>query len=405
MTEAGVPTVSLNLIQTLGLGAVVYYLGVLLKKRLRLLDRLNIPAAVVGGLLFAFIILGARDRLLNLRLDTSAQSLFMVAFFTTIGMNASVPLLKAGGRGVVVFLLLSSLFCVVQNFVGMGIASLYGVHPLLGVMAGSVTLVGGPATGLAFSGLFRDAGLIGADTIAITSATFGIVCGGLAGGPVATLLITRRGVVKRAATGSTVNEEPGRTELPVDVEREDSSFVINMIILGGTMAVGSVVSYWIESAGVTLPAYIGAMVVASLARNLDDRTKWFAIDIRAMELIGSISLNIFLVVALMNLKLWELVHLALPLLSILMVQVAIVGVFTVFVTFRVMGKDYDSAVMAGGFIGFVLGTVANAVANMRSLVTRYGPAPRAFLIVPLVGAFFIDFVNALIITWFLNWLR
>ena len=189
------------------------------------------------------------------------------------------------------------------------------------------------------------------------------------------------------------------------MEREDSSLIRNLVVLSLAMALGSILSKYIESLGVTLPAYIGAMVVASALRNIDDATGWLRIDIRAMEFVGNLALNIFLVVALMNLRLWELAHLALPLTVILAAQVVVVVIFAATLSFRLMGRDYDSAVMASGFVGFVLGTTANAVSNMRALVTRYGPAPRAFLVVPLVGAFFIDFTNAIIITVFVNWLR
>jgi ESS family glutamate:Na+ symporter len=193
--------------------------------------------------------------------------------------------------------------------------------------------------------------------------------------------------------------------LVVEVDQEDSPLIQNLVVLALAMALGSIVSRYIQSLGVTLPAYIGAMLVASLLRNLDDTTSWFRIDQRTMEFVGNLALNIFLVVALMNLKLWELAHLALPLSVILVVQVVVVLLFALTASFRLMGRDYDSAVMASGFVGFVLGTTANAVANMRALVARFGPAPRAFLIVPLVGAFFIDFTNALIITLFVNWLK
>jgi ESS family glutamate:Na+ symporter len=193
--------------------------------------------------------------------------------------------------------------------------------------------------------------------------------------------------------------------LIVEVDREDSAFIRNLVVLGLAMGIGSIVSAKIQSLGITLPAYIGAMLVASVLRNLDDATSLLRIDVRAMEFAGNLALNIFLVVALMNLKLWELAGLALPLFVILVAQVIVVVLFALTVSFRVMGKDYESAVMASGFIGFVLGTTANAVANMRALVARFGAAPRAFLVVPLVGAFFIDFANAIIITFFVNWLK
>jgi glutamate:Na+ symporter, ESS family len=351
-----------------------------------------------------------RERGISVQFDTSLQSTLSVAFFTSIGMSASLALLRVGGVQVLIFLLLATLFCFVQNFTGIAIALGFGENPLLGVMAGSVTLVGGPATGLAFAPVFEQAGLRGAAPLALTAATAGIVCGGLVGGPVGTYLIKRFGLTSATARGTATRELEAELETPsetlvVEVDREDTSLMRNMAVLSLAMGLGSLVSAWIQSLGITMPGYIGAMLVASVLRNLDDGTRWFRIDQRAMEFVGNLALNIFLVVALMSLKLWELAGLALPLLVILLVQVILVLLFAITVSFRTMGKDYESAVMASGFIGFVLGTTANAVANMRALVARYGAAPRAFLIVPLVGAFFIDFTNALIITGFVNWFK
>jgi ESS family glutamate:Na+ symporter len=193
--------------------------------------------------------------------------------------------------------------------------------------------------------------------------------------------------------------------LVVEPDREDAPLIMNMIVLAVAMGLGSILSTWFQDLGLTLPAYIGAMMVASVFRNLDDATGWLRIDPAAMDFVGGFALNIFLVVALMDLKLWQLAGQALPLFVILVAQVVVIVAFALTVSFRLMGRDYDSAVMASGFIGFALGTTANAVVNMRALVTKYGPAPRAFLVVPLVGAFFIDFTNAIIITLFVNWMR
>jgi ESS family glutamate:Na+ symporter len=401
----------LDLLQTLTLAALVYFGGIQLRKRIPFIDRLNIPAAVVGGLLFTFLVLLLRNWGVTIQLDTAMQATLSVAFFTSIGMGASLALLRAGGIQVLVFLVLATLFCLVQNFLGIAIALGFDENPLLGVMAGSVTLVGGPATGLAFAPVFEQAGLRGAGPLALTAATAGIVCGGLVGGPVGTRLINRFGLKSAGLANPSALREvevelrDGPETLVVEVEREDSGFVRNLVVLALAMAVGSIVSAQIQSLGITLPAYIGAMLVASVLRNIDDVTGWLRIDQRAMEFVGNLALNIFLVVALMTLKLWELAGLALPLMAILVAQVLVVVLFALTVSFRVMGKDYESAVMSSGFVGFVLGTTANAVANMRALVARFGPAPRAFLVVPLVGAFFIDFTNALIITFFVNWLK
>ncbi|HEX6643655.1 MAG TPA: sodium/glutamate symporter [Gemmatimonadales bacterium] len=400
-------TLELDLLQTLTLAAVVYFGGILLRRRVEWLDRLNIPAAVIGGLLFTLLVLGGRQAGYGLTLDTSAQSLLSVAFFTSIGMSASLALLRAGGIQVGVFLLLATAFCFVQNFLGMGIARAFGEHPLLGVMAGSVTLVGGPATGMAFAPVFEEAGLAGAAPLALAAATIGIVFGGLTGGPAGTWLVRRHRLRSEGAPpGEMAAELDARPEtIVVEVEQEDTALVRNMIVLAVAMGIGSVVSPLIGSLGVTLPAYIGAMMVAAVLRNIDDATGFFRIDQRAMEFVGNLALNIFLTVALMTLQPWQLAGVAAPLLVILAAQVLVVLAFAVTLSWVIMGKDYDSAVMSSGFVGFVLGTTANAVANMRALVARFGPAPRAFLVVPLVGAFFIDFTNAIIITFFVNWLR
>ncbi len=399
----------LSLLQTLALAALVYFAGIQLRKRIDWLDRLNIPAAVVGGLLFTLFSMVLRQQSVSIQLDTALQATLSVAFFTSIGMGASLALLRKGGIQVLIFLLLATAFCFVQNFVGIAIALGFGENPLLGVMAGSVTLVGGPATGLAFAPLFEQAGLRGAGPLALTAATVGIVCGGLVGGPVGTYLIRRFGLSPTASRGNTQELQAELNAAPetivVEVDREDTPLMRNLAILALAMGFGSLVSAYIQSLGITMPGYIGAMLVASVLRNVDDGTRWLRIDQRSMEFVGNLALNIFLVVALMSLKLWELAGLALPLFVILAVQVVVVVLFALTGSFRTMGKDYESAVMASGFIGFVLGTTANAVANMRALVARFGAAPRAFLIVPLVGAFFIDFTNAIIITFYVNWLK
>jgi len=394
--------------QTLALAALVLLVGLYLKRRIGILDRLNLPAPVVGGLLAAVLLLVLRQRVATFQFDATLQPILMVAFFTTIGMNASLPLLKKGGIQVFIFLAMSTFVCFVQNFLGMGIAAAFGVNPLVGVVAGSVTLVGGPATGLAFAPLFEKAGVTGAGSLAIAAATFGIMCGGLFGAPLGTWIVERRlgrkSAGKTAAPAAeTAPENPAATQVTLEAEREDTPLLRNVIVLAFAMGIGAVVSGYIQAKGITLPAYIGAMLVASLLRNLDDWLGWFRISPPVMDLVGNLSLLMFLAMALLNLKLWELAHLAAPLVAILAAQVLVLGVFVLLVSFPAMGRDYDSAVMASGLFGFAMGTIANALTNMRALVERYGPAPRAFLVVPLVGAFFVDFTNALIITAFLNW--
>jgi ESS family glutamate:Na+ symporter len=258
--------------------------------------------------------------------------------------------------------------------------------------------------------LFEQAGVPGAATLAIAAAIAGIVAGGVLGGPVATYLIEHK--LRGAGPGG-----PGATTLtniaeqqvpnppPVAPAGEDvESYVLlkHLVLLMVTVGVGIWVGAWLSRLGVTLPAYIGAMLVAAVIRNLDDVTGVFGLSMRVIDDIGGIALALFLAMALMTLRLWELAGLAVPLLILLAAQVALVAVIALLVVPRLMGRDYDAAVMAGGFSGFMLGTSANAMANMGALVERYGPAPKAYLVVPLVGAFFIDFANALLITFFLN---
>jgi len=398
-----------NAAQTLAYAASVLFVGLFLKRRIAVLARLNIPAPVVGGLLAAAVILVLRRNDITFQFDGALAPILMIAFFTSVGMNASFPLLKKGGVPVLVFWAMSTFLCFAQNFLGMGIAAAFGVNALVGVMAGSVTLVGGPATGLAFAPKFQELGIAGADSLAIAAATFGIVCGGLLGGPVGTWIIERRlrrRALERSKLGAAATEEgeAGAT-VTLEVEREDAPLLRNVLVLALAMGIGAVVSEYIEARNITLPAYIGAMLVASVLRNLDDKFGWLRISMPVMDLVGNTCLLVYLAMALLNLKLWELAHLAAPLVMILVTQVIFMGLFARYVSFRLMGRDYESAVMTGGLIGFALGTTANALTNMRALVERYGPAPRAFLIVPLVGAFFIDFTNALIITAFLNWFR
>ncbi|WP_149195856.1 sodium/glutamate symporter [Luteimonas suaedae] len=397
----------LDAVQTLALAGLTLFLGYALCRAIPVLSRYNLPAPVIGGLVVALAVLVAHTQDTTLfTLDTSLQTPLMIAFFTTIGVNASVALLKISGRQVLLFLALASGFAVVQNLLGILVATGFGLHPLFGVLAGSTTLTGGPATGLAFAPLFEEAGVAGAESVALASAMAGIVCGGLIGGPVVTMLIRRfhlrtpeptpDATVAAIAAVADGGDDPA----PDEAAREFGALKSIVVILVA-MWLGSWVSAGISATGLTLPAYVGAMLVGALIRNIDDRTGWIGLPVRTTDLIGNICLALFLAVALMNLKLWELAGLATPLLVNLALQVLIVALFCG-VVFRLMGRDYDAAVMGGGFIGFMLGTTANAMAVMRTLVERYGPAPRAFLVAPLVGAFFIDFTNALVITGFIN---
>ena len=391
----------LDAVQTLAFAGLALFLGYGLCRAVPVLGRYNLPPPVIGGLVFAIVAWVAYERDTALwTMDTSLQAPLMVAFFTTIGFNASLRLLRISGKQVVLFLALASGFAIVQNLLGMAVAVGFDLHPLFGVLAGSTTLTGGPATGLAFAPLFEAAGIRGAESIAVASAMGGIVLGGLVGGPVVTVLVRRFGLVSTRPQDHHAPADDASGQLLTEAQREFSALKSIVAILVA-MWLGSWVSGWISATGITLPAYVGAMLVGAVIRNIDDASGLFRIPVPTVELIGNICLALFLAVALMNLKLWELAGLALPLVVNLGVQVLLVAAFCL-VVFRLMGRDYDAAVMGGGFIGFMLGTTANAMAVMRALVERYGAAPRAFLVAPLVGAFFIDFSNALIITGFIN---
>jgi glutamate:Na+ symporter, ESS family len=403
---------TLDLINTVAFGGVVLFGGYGIRRAIPVLSRYNVPAPVIGGLLVALVMLASRSRGTPLLVfDTRLQVPFMIAFFTTVGFGASLSLLTIGGPQVVVFLVLATVLAVLQNVIGVVMAIPMGMHPLFGVLNGSVTLTGGPATGLAFAPAFEQAGVPGAATVAVAAAMVGIVSGGLIGGPVGTILIERHRLRRRK--GEIHHDPPIAAQIvedklpepessaPPGEDKESYALLKALVVILVAMWLGSGLSGWFQSIGLTLPAYIGAMIVAAAIRNLDDATGLIGLSQRTIDDLGSVALSLFLVLALMTLRLWELAGLALPMVAILTVQVALIAAVC-WPTFRIMGRDYDAAVMGAGLCGFMLGTTANAMANMEALVDRYGPAPRAFLVVPMVGAFFIDFINAVIITVCLN---
>jgi ESS family glutamate:Na+ symporter len=406
------PTVlTLDMMQTVALAAVVLFVGYGVRRRVGVLDRFNVPAPVVGGFLFAAAALALRQTgVLTFQFDVALQTPFMVAFFTTIGLGASLGLLRVGGPQVLLFWGLASLLAAVQNGVGIALARLLGVNPLLGVLTGSITMTGGHGTGAAFGKLLEEQyAFPGAVTIAMAAATFGLVSGGLIGGPVGTRLIRRFGLTPRPAAAPPPALEHAALDEEIDTEPAGEAptaytLLKTLTVILVAMWAGSLLSAWLGRY-VTLPGYIGAMLCAAAFRNVADATGLVRIEQRTVDDLGTIALSLFLAMALMSLRLWELLGLALPMVLMLAVQVAVTAAFALFVTYRLMGRDYDAAVMAGGHCGFGLGATPNAVANMTALTERFGPAPRAFLVLPMVGAFFIDFTNALIITTYLNLVR
>jgi ESS family glutamate:Na+ symporter len=409
-----VPTIKLSVIQVLAISAFGVSMGVWLKRKFPVLDRLNIPASIVGGLVYALVTLILRDRFVNFEMDLSLQSILMVAFFTTIGMSASLRLVKEGGLQVIYFFGLAFVGAFLQNAIGIGMAKVFGLDPLLGIISGAVALTGGPATALAFGQTFETRfGVAGATTLGVASAMFGITAGGILGGYIGGSLIGRHRLKSEFKSGPGAEKivyaagEPAPEPSPMDDESESerSPLLTNVIAVAVAMGIGSLISAWFEKMELVLPAYIGAMIAAAFIRNLDDKFRFARINQREVDTIGNISLYLFIVMALLTLRLWELAHLALPTIAMLVAQVALIYVLCMTLAFRLMGRDYESAVMAGGFCGFMLGTTANAMACMDVLVQKYGPAPRAFVVVPLVGAFLIDFANALLITTMANFFR
>jgi len=415
-------TLKFDLVLTLALAALFLFIGVFVQRSVRPLARASIPAAAIGGLLFAALVALLRARgTLGIALDISLRTPLQIAFFTTIGFGATLSLLNTGGRRMVFFFIIASMAGVVQNVAGMGVALALGAPAALGIICGSLTLLGGPATGLAFTEQFEQLGVPGAGALIIASATFGIFVSSLIGNPVAAALIRRYHLAGTQSNEIGARLEDERLTQSDDARRGDEGkrvarsdaepsvtggeLLRNLLILLVVMGVGALLGAGLSRVGVTLPAYVGAMVVAACVRNFDDRFGWIRLDMRAVSALGAIALALFLVIALMDLKLWQLAGLAVPMLVILSVQIALMIIYAVFVTFLLMGRDYEAAVTASGHIGFGLGITPNAVANMEALTGRYGAAPRSFLIVPIVGAFFIDFSNALIITVFANFLR
>ena len=379
-----------------GLACLGVVLGGWLKRKLPLLDRLNIPTPIAGGMIYAVLALVLRDRVVNIEADSVLRDLFMVAFMTTVGLSARLQLVREGGLGVVVLLAIATVGAVLQNLLGMGLAALLHVDARLGILTGSVALAGGPATALAFGPVFEKMGVPGATAAAFAAATFGITVAGLIGGYLGGRLIRKHRLQPSAGAGPEVAVKAGWTGIPS---------LNTVLVLGISMGLGGLLSDAIERHGAILPSYIGAMFVAAVIRNLDDRFGFAHLSQSEVTALGRIALYLFIVMALLTLRLWELVHLALPLVVMLTAQVALCWLMSVAFAFRLMGRDFDAAVTSAGFCGFMLGVTSNAIASMEELVEKCGPAPRAFLVVPVVGAFLIDLTNSALITLMANWWR
>lgn len=365
-----------------------------MKRKIPLLDRVDIPVPIVGGMVFALVSLGLHGRVVNMEADTSLRDLLMIAFMTTIGLSARIELLRKGGGQVAMLLAIASVGALLQNVLGIGLAKALGIDARFGILTGSVALAGGPATAAAFGDTFEKMGVHGATTVALASATFGIAIAGLIGGYIGARLAGRKARVAEVGVAAVAAESAS-----------GFSLLNAVIVIGICVGVGNVLSAAIQKTGVILPAYIGAMIVGAVVRNCDDAFGFARISQAGVDACGKVALYLFIVMALVTLRLWELASLALPMIAILAAQVAFCWMMCVTLCYRAMGRNYEAAVMSAGFCGFMLGITANAVACMEELVEKFGPAPQAFLVVPIVGAFLIDFTNSLIITGMANWMR
>lgn len=382
---------TLDRVQTVGLAALALLVGEGLVAALPGARRLNLPGSVLGGggiaaVLFFFPGL--------IRMDASLQGPLMLAFFASLGFGASWRVLRAGGRDLIVFLALCTVYLLLQNLLGIGLAYGLGLPPLVGLLTGSVALAGGPGTTLAFAPLFERSGVVGAGAVGLAAAFSGIVLGGLTGAPLGTWLHRKS---HRMGHGQPSEIRAAR---PAGV---DGLWGIVALLLA--MWLGGYVSAVFEARGLTLPGYLGAMIVAAIVRNCADLFTQPVLDFERIEDAGSIALSLFIALALLNLDFAHLARIAGPLLAIVVVQTGAVLAFAAWIIDPWAGKGRDGALISAGFVGFMLGTTANAMANMQTLARKFGHSRRAYLIVPLVGACFIDFVNAAAITAFLNFMK
>ncbi|WP_408131718.1 sodium/glutamate symporter [Paraburkholderia strydomiana] len=392
---------TLDTLETLMGATLVLLLGRQILARTPILRTYSIPEPVVGGLLVAVLVFALHAVLkIDVRFDTTLQTPLMLTFFATIGLNADLANLKAGGRPLLVFLGAVVGLLVMQNVLGLGLAWALGQERLLGLLGASVTLSGGHGTGAAWAKVFAERhGLASATEIAIACATFGLILGGLIGGPVARFLIARHSLVPNPesdAAGTSGFEQP-KAVRPITA----IVFIETVALIAVCLAVGSALGSWLAGTAFELPAFVCVLFVGVVLRNGLSVPGWYQVFEDEVSLLGNVSLGLFLAIALMSLRLGDLASLALPLFAILVVQAIAMAIYAIFVTFRVMGHNYDAAVLAAGHCGFGLGATPTAIANMQAITERFGPSHLAFLVVPMVGAFFIDIANAIVIKLFL----
>lgn len=412
-----------NSYYTLIAATIVLLVGRLMVAKIKFLQDFNIPEPVAGGLVAATVLYALHAIYgVSFKFEKPLQDAFMLIFFTSIGLSADFSRLKAGGFPLVIFTAIVGSFIVVQNTVGVGLASLFGLDPLIGLITGSITLTGGHGTAGAWGPDFeKNFGLTGATGLGMAAATFGLVAGGLIGGPVARRLINKMGrkpldeAAVKAQAAVYDDDDPGKSTDDLFEHPEQTrlitanSAVETLAMFAACLAFAEIMdgfdSEYLKPFYLDLPKFVWALFGGVILRNILTSVFKFNMFDRAIDVFGNASLSLFLAMALLNLKLWELTGLAGPVTVILLVQTVVMMLYATFVTYVLMGRNYDSAVLAAGHCGFGLGATPTAVANMQSVTERFGPSHKAFLIVPMVGAFFVDFINVFILTGFVNFLK
>ena len=389
----------LNMAETVGFAIILLLLGRWIKRRVNFFEKFFIPAPVIGGTLFSIILLiGHQTETFTFSFNDDIKNLLMIAFFTTVGFSASLKILKKGGVGVALFLLAAVILVVMQDIVGPVLAKALGINPLLGLAAGSIPLTGGHGTSGAFGPELEKLGATGATVVAVASATYGLIAGCLIGGPIA-----RRLMIKNNLKPTENKEGVDNSLLGTATEVTEESLFSAVVYIGIAMGIGALINNMLAKAGIKFPVYLMGMVVAAIIRNILDFNQK-QLPFSEIGIVGNISLSLFLSMALMSMKLWQLIDLAVPLIIILLVQTVLMAFFAYFITFNIMGRDYDAAVMSTGHCGFGLGATPNAMANMETFTKANGQSVKAFFIIPIVGSLFIDFINAGVIQTFASWI-
>ncbi|WP_114785402.1 sodium/glutamate symporter [Vibrio tetraodonis] len=404
--------ISVGPLESFLIAICVLFLGHFINSKLPILTRFNIPEPIVGGLVVAFVITMMHFEGIDLEFSLPLQNTFMLMFFSTVGLAANYTQLIKGGAKVFIFLTVASVYIIIQNAVGVSLATVLGLDPLMGLIAGSITLSGGHGTGAAWSQTFTETyGLSNTLEIAMASATFGLIVGGIIGSPVAQKLINKNGFESDYGKGGNTHEKFPElvTYNEYEEDKVTSKKVIEILFVLLICVTGAkYLEQWVTSLEVSwlmIPDFVYALFIGVFITNVMEITKVHRVDAETVDILGTVSLSLFLAMALMSLKLWNIFDLAIPFLVILSVQSVVLGLFAYFVTFKVMGSNYDAAVMSGGHCGFGLGATPTAVMNMGSLVNKYGPSPQAFMVVPIVGAFFIDIVNLIILQGYISFIR